>query len=149
MLDIKTIYKRSRKRPGRSKYLLSVAVDVVSFDGNGRKITVPAKIVCVRNRNKKKDWLAIICTNIELSETEIIRIYGKRWDIEVFFKSCKSMLKLQPLRLPRESVSPRSNYPSKPRRAKDAPSPYIRYCISYYNSRLFEAQIAHFPTSYS
>ena len=54
MLDIKTIYKRCKKRPGRSKYLLSGVVDVVSFDKNGRKITVPAKIVCVRNRNKKK-----------------------------------------------------------------------------------------------
>lgn len=27
-----------------------------------------------------------------LSEEEIIRIYGKRWDIEVFFKTCKSFL---------------------------------------------------------
>lgn len=30
----------------------------------------------------------------ELSEEEIIRTYGKRWDIEAFFKSCKSYLKL-------------------------------------------------------
>ena len=37
----------------------------------------------------------MICTNKELSEKEIIRIYGKRWDIEVFFKTCKSMLKLE------------------------------------------------------
>ena len=95
MLDIKQIYSRCKKRPGRSKYLLSVIVDVVSINENGDKITIPAKIVCVRNRNKKKDWLAIICTKTELSETEIIRIYGKRWDIEVFFKSCKSMLKLE------------------------------------------------------
>ena len=29
-----------------------------------------------------------------LSEEEIIRIYGKRWQIEVFFKTCKSMLNL-------------------------------------------------------
>ena len=98
MLDIKTIYSRCKKRPGQSKYLLSVVVDVVSIDENGCKITVPAKIVCVRNRSKKKEWLAIICTNTELSETEIIRIYGKRWDIEVFFKSCKSMLKLEQCR---------------------------------------------------
>ena len=28
------------------------------------------------------------------SEEELIRVYGKRWDIEVFFKSCKSYLKL-------------------------------------------------------
>ena len=43
---------------------------------------------------KKKDWLAIISTDTGLSEEEIIRIYGKRWDIEVFFKSCKSYLHL-------------------------------------------------------
>ena len=29
-----------------------------------------------------------------INENEIIRIYGKRWDIEVFFKTCKSFLKL-------------------------------------------------------
>ena len=53
-----------------------------------------AKIVCVRNKSKKKDWLAILSTDTSLSEEEIIRIYGKRWDIEVFFKSCKSYLRL-------------------------------------------------------
>ena len=57
--------------------------------------TIPAKIVCVRNRSNRKDWLAIICTDMELDEKEIIRIYGKRWDIEVFFKTCKQMLKLE------------------------------------------------------
>ncbi len=31
---------------------------------------------------------------MRLSEEEIIRIYGKRWDIEVFFKVCKSYLNL-------------------------------------------------------
>ncbi|MBP2633094.1 MAG: transposase family protein [Firmicutes bacterium] len=31
---------------------------------------------------------------MSLSEEEIIRIYGKRWNIEVFFKVCKSYLKL-------------------------------------------------------
>jgi hypothetical protein len=31
---------------------------------------------------------------MSLSEDEIIRIYGKRWDIEVFFKVCKSFLRL-------------------------------------------------------
>ena len=41
-----------------------------------------------------KDWIAIICTNTDLSEEEIISIYGKRWDIEVFFKTYKSFLKL-------------------------------------------------------
>ena len=91
-LSIKQIYSRNRKRPGRSKYLLSVNV-LVGKDKPGEH-SIPAKIVCVRNRNNHKDWLAILCTDTSLSEEEIIRIYGKRWDIEVFFKTCKSYLKL-------------------------------------------------------
>lgn len=33
-------------------------------------------------------------TDTPLNENESIRIYGKRWDIEVFFKVCKSYLNL-------------------------------------------------------
>ena len=73
---------------GRSKYLLSLNVMVCK----DRKI--PAKIVCVRNKKNKKDWIAFICTNPALSEEEIIRVYGKRWQVEVFFKTCKSYLQL-------------------------------------------------------
>ena len=94
-LNIKQIYAKCKKRPGRSKYLLSVLVKVVTKSENGEDVSVPAKIVCVRNRSNKKEWLALICTDAKLSEEEIIRIYGKRWDIEVFFKACKSMLKLE------------------------------------------------------
>ena len=89
MLPVTAIYKQNRKRRGLSKYLLSVDVNVVKD-----KVSIPAKLVFVRNRNKKKDYLAIISTDITLDENEIIRIYGKRWDIEVFFKICKSYLKL-------------------------------------------------------
>ena len=60
----------------------------------GKEQKFPAKIVCVRNKHNKKEWIAFICTNPDLSEEEIIRIYGKRWQIEVFFKTCKSYLNL-------------------------------------------------------
>ena len=86
-LSIKKIFGICKKRRGRSKYLLSVEVLV-------GKEKIPAKIVCVRNKKNRKDWIAFICTNPELSEEEIIRIYGKRWQIEVFFKTCKSYLQL-------------------------------------------------------
>lgn len=56
---------------------------------------VDVKVVFVRNRNKKREWLAILSTDCTLTEQEIIRIYGMRWDIEVFFKTTKSLLKLQ------------------------------------------------------
>jgi hypothetical protein len=89
MQPITEIYKQNRKRRGRSKYLLSVEVNVVK-DGE----TIPARIIYVRNKNKKKDYLALITTDMSITEEEVIRIYGKRWDIEIFFKVCKSYLKL-------------------------------------------------------
>ena len=36
----------------------------------------------------------MLSTDLILEDTEIIRLYGKRWDIEVFFKLCKQHLKL-------------------------------------------------------
>lgn len=87
-LSIGKIFNICKKRRGRSKYLLSVDVTI------GKDQKIPARIVCVRNKKKKKDWIAFICTDMNLSEEEIIRIYGKRWQIEVFFKTCKSYLNL-------------------------------------------------------
>lgn len=56
---------------------------------------IPVRMVFVRHRSKKKEWLAILCTDLSIPEEEIIRIYGIRWDIEVFFKCAKSLLRLQ------------------------------------------------------
>lgn len=88
-MSLISIYNRNKKRRGRSKYLLSVTIDVIK-DG----AVIPAKVVYVRNRNNRKEYLCLISTDTTLSEEEIIRIYGKRWDIEVFFKICKSYLNL-------------------------------------------------------
>ena len=88
-MPLTSIYKKNKKKRGRSKYLLSVMIEVVKDGG-----VIPAKVVYVRNRNKKKDCLCLISTDISLNEEEIIRIYGKRWDTEVFFKVCKSYLNL-------------------------------------------------------
>jgi hypothetical protein len=90
--NIKQIYNSCKKRRGRSRYLLSVPVRVGQDKKDGH--SVDAGIVCVRNRINRKDWLALICTDMSLREEDIIRIYGKRWDIEVFFKTCKSFLNL-------------------------------------------------------
>ena len=88
-MPLTSIYKKNKKKRGRSKYLLSVMIEVVKDGG-----VILAKVVYVRNRNKKKDCLCLISTDISLNEEEIIRIYGKRWDTEVFFKVCKSYLNL-------------------------------------------------------
>ncbi|UZD42236.1 transposase [Selenomonas sputigena] len=88
--EVKAIYKQHRKRRGRSKYLLSVEAAVVKGEES-----LPVRLVFVRNRNHRKDWLVLVTTDMSLTAEEVIRIYGKRWGIEVFFKVCKSFLRLE------------------------------------------------------
>lgn len=83
------IFRAAKKRCGRSAYLFSVEVGAQK---NGK--TIPVKLVFVRNRNKPQDYLILASTDVSLSEEEIIQTYGKRWSIEVFFKMCKTFLKL-------------------------------------------------------
>ena len=58
--------------------------------------SIAAKVVFVRNRNAgaKREWLALLSTDVTMTDEEIVRTYGKRWSIEVFFKACKSVLRL-------------------------------------------------------
>ena len=84
-LDLMAIYRRLKKRRGRAKILASTLVSLSSG--------TPCKLVFVRDR-KNGDWLAILSTDTDLPDEEIVRIYGKRWDIEVFFKMIKQHLRL-------------------------------------------------------
>jgi hypothetical protein len=90
MLSSVEIYRRNRKRRGRSRYLLSVEAEIIGSDG----VMLSVRLVYVRKRGKRKEYLVLLSTDMSLSEEEIIRIYGKRWQIEVFFKVCKSHLRL-------------------------------------------------------
>jgi hypothetical protein len=83
-LDVKSIYRRLPKRRGRAQILSHALISVGGID---------AKLVFVRDR-RKKDWLVLLSTNPEISNEEIVRLYGRRWDIEVFFKMAKQHLKL-------------------------------------------------------
>jgi hypothetical protein len=86
-MDVMKIYRSLRKKRGKAKILTSAIVHLKGTD-------IPAKLVFVRNRNKKKEWLVLLSTNVELSEEEIVRIYGYRWEIEVLFKMCKQLFRL-------------------------------------------------------
>lgn len=85
-LTVKQIYASLPKRRGRAKILASQKVMLSE--------TVSATIVFVRHHTKK-DWLAVMSTDTQLSAEEVVRIYGKRWDIEVFFKMAKQHLRLE------------------------------------------------------
>lgn len=86
LLDLGELYQALKKRRGRAKILASV---VVRYAATGQKV----KVVFVRHRSKRA-WLALVSTDTGLEAAEIVRIYGKRWDIEVFFKTCKQHLGL-------------------------------------------------------
>ena len=86
-MQLSRLYSLLRKRPGRAKILTSVVTETKK----GQKV----KIVFVRHRQKKRHWLAILSTRTDLPDKEIVRIYGKRWDIEVFFKMMKHYLNLE------------------------------------------------------
>ncbi|WP_286171353.1 IS4 family transposase [Lentibacillus populi] len=86
------LYKKVRKKRGRAKILASIVVGLGHDDENGNEIQ--ARIVFVRDRNRSKKWLALLTTNLAHTEEDAIRIYGKRWEIECFFKVVKSHLRL-------------------------------------------------------
>lgn len=87
LVDLKKLYRLAQPMQGKKSILRSIHCEMA----NG----IPVKIVFIQNRNKKSNWLAILSTECTLSDQEIVRIYGMRWDIEVFFKTTKSLLKLQ------------------------------------------------------
>lgn len=87
LVGLKSLYRIAQPVKGNKTILRAIQTTMA----NG----IDVKVVFVQNRNKKSEWLAILSTDCTLTEQEIIRIYGMRWDIEVFFKTTKSLLKLQ------------------------------------------------------
>ena len=85
-LTLGRLFGKLKKRPGKARILASVVVETSKEQ--------QVKIVFIRHRDKRR-WLAILSTRIDLADEEIVRIYGKRWDIEVFFKMMKHHLNLE------------------------------------------------------
>lgn len=98
--DNKQMYHYGRKLVN----LNYLAAHHVRFTGNGdllgsvvvrtKKERIPVKLVFVRNRNKRSEYIIILSTDCTLSDGEIVRRYGYRWSIECCFKVSKSLLKL-------------------------------------------------------
>lgn len=91
--NVKSIYQKIKKSYDTKGILGSVCVKLREDRTFTADKFIDAKIVFVKDRSSEK-WLALLCTDISISDEEIVRIYGKRWDIEVFFKVCKSYLAL-------------------------------------------------------
>jgi len=74
--------------PDGNLYLATAVVTVQSGDNK----PLPLRITFIYEPGNKRDWIAIASTDTTLPKEEIARIYGKRWSIEVFFKTVKSYL---------------------------------------------------------
>jgi hypothetical protein len=85
---------RERQRKDNNDVLGSLIV-ALPQDGEVKPISV--KIVFLRNKSSKKpdNWLAILTTDLEMTEEEIIQMYAKRWKIEEYHKVAKDLLKLE------------------------------------------------------
>lgn len=94
-MKLGALYERVRSGLGGKDTLGSAIAEIGGGKGS-EEVPLPVKIVFVRSRKKggKRQWFALISTDVSLTGEEIVRIYGKRWSIEVFFKACKSVLKL-------------------------------------------------------
>ncbi|SDJ30028.1 hypothetical protein SAMN04488123_1311 [Natribacillus halophilus] len=68
------LYQKVRKKRGRAKILASILVGL-GADEHGREIQ--ARIIFIRDRNRSKKWLAILTTNLDHTEEDAVRIYGK------------------------------------------------------------------------
>lgn len=47
------------------------------------------KLVFVTKRGKKGQFLVLATTKISLTPDQIIQLYGRRWQIETYFKTTK------------------------------------------------------------
>lgn len=52
------------------------------------------KLVFVRNRNNRKEFITLLSSNIKLTAEEIVELYSRRWSIECCFKAAKQYLGL-------------------------------------------------------
>lgn len=88
-MDVKSLYQvlRHGKRPGHDDYLYS---PIVNFEVDG--VSIPVKLVFVTNRANTGQYLVLGTTKTSLRPEEIIQMYGRRWQIEGFFKVGKQYL---------------------------------------------------------
>ena len=73
----------------RNHYLYS---SIVEAQYHGHSFLL--KLVFVSNRGSKNKYLVLATTQTKLRPEEIIQLYGRRWQIETYFKTSKQYLAL-------------------------------------------------------
>lgn len=89
--DIKGLYNRlaASKMTKKNHYLYSSVVTAHYEEQN-----FPLRLVFVSKRGSRSNYLVLATTQIKLRPEEIIQLYGRRWQIETYFKTAKQFLSL-------------------------------------------------------
>ena len=92
--SIDAVYRNLKnRRRGQSQIIGSTIAELV-YKHDGLVELLKCKIVFVRSKING-DWIPILSTNIKFDDEKIIRLYGLRWNIEVFHKDIKQFLSLE------------------------------------------------------
>jgi len=87
---LQRLYDLLKIKIPKDKDTYSVTVTMV---GDGKyKPDLRLKIVFVNDKRAKNNWCAIGTTDLNLTDEKAVILYSRRWDIEVFFKTCKEYL---------------------------------------------------------
>lgn len=91
LYDVKGLYERlaASKMHQKTDYLYSSVVEA-EYQGHA----FPIRLVYVTKRGSKGKYLVLATTQYKLHPQEIIQLYGRRWQIETYFKAAKQYLAL-------------------------------------------------------
>ncbi|KTF00188.1 Mobile element protein [Lacticaseibacillus paracasei] len=85
---------RDAHRQTHQNYLYSPIVTAYVVMDDGTQEEYPLKLVFVTNPKNASSYLVLATTQISLRPEEIIQMYGRRWQIEGYFKIAKQYLRL-------------------------------------------------------
>jgi len=86
-LTLKQLWQKHAKK--QTKYVGKFQVKATCLN-----VTLPktGKVRLLFVSDGKKEWQALLSTDLELEASDILAYYARRWSIEVFFKDAKQML---------------------------------------------------------
>lgn len=90
----KTTRYNSNKLLSALKKRQNLESDIISATEAQTPSSQIVKLVFVRKRNNRKEFITLLCTDTYLTSEKIVELYSRRWSIECCFKACKQYLGL-------------------------------------------------------
>jgi len=90
VFTLQSLYDTVKSKIPNDKDKFSITV---TLRGDGKeKADLRLKILFIHDTKAKNNWCAVATTDLDLSDEQMVVLYSRRWDIEVFFKTCKEYL---------------------------------------------------------